>query len=205
MIITPELPRHAAAIESLLDTAFGPDRLSKTAYRLRDGVAPIPELCLVATGHDDLGNEVLKGTIRYWPVSIGEGKVPALLLGPIAVDPALQGSGLGSRLIRMTLSKAAAAGHRIVLLVGDAPYYQRFGFSRELTRALDFPGPVDLNRFLGLELAPGALDGVSGMVGRWTGNGGIGDGEAAAPTVSVPPKALPAVGLWHALPVHAPA
>ncbi|WP_431855701.1 GNAT family N-acetyltransferase [Azospirillum sp.] len=205
MIITPELPRHAAAIESLLDTAFGPDRLSKTAYRLRDGVAPIPELCLVALGHDDLGNEVLKGTIRYWPVSIGEGKVPALLLGPIAVDPALQGSGLGSRLIRMTLNKAAAAGHRTALLVGDAPYYQRFGFTRDLTQALQFPGPVDLNRFLGLELVPGALDGASGMVGRWNGNGGSGGGEAAAPMVPASPKALPAGGLWHALPVHAPA
>lgn len=175
MIITTELPRHATAIESLLDTAFGPERLSKTAYRLRDGVAPIQDLCLVALGHDDLGNETLRGTIRYWPVSIG-GTVPALLLGPIAVDPALQGSGLGSRLIRMTLNKAAAAGHKIVLLVGDAPYYQRFGFTRDLTRTLQFPGPVDMNRFLGLELAAGTLGSVSGMVGRWTG-----DGEEEAP------------------------
>lgn len=191
MIITPEEPRHAAAIETLLDTAFGPDRLQKTAYRLRDGIAPIPELCLAALGHDDLGNERLKGTIRYWPVSIG-GMTPALLLGPIAVDPALQGSGLGSKLIRMTLNKAATAGHRIVLLVGDAPYYERFGFTRALTRDLQFPGPVNLDRFLGLELVPGALDGVSGMVGRW--------GEAAEPAAPVPPKRLPAGGVWLARP-----
>ncbi|HYG89758.1 MAG TPA: N-acetyltransferase [Azospirillum sp.] len=193
MIITPEEPQHAAAIETLLDTAFGPDRQKKTAYRLRDGVAPIPELCLVALGHDDLGNERLKGTIRYWPVSIG-GMTPALLLGPIAVDPALQGSGLGSKLIRMTLNKAAAAGHRAVLLVGDAPYYERFGFTRALTQNLQFPGPVDLDRFLGLELVPGALDGVSGMVGRWP---AAADGmEVAAPTASAPPKVLPAGRVW---------
>lgn len=203
MIITPELPRHAAAIESLLDTAFGADRQTKTAYRLRDGVPPIHELCLVALGHDDLGNERLKGTIRYWPVSIG-GTTPALLLGPIAVDPALQGSGLGSRLIRMTLNRAAAAGHRAVLLVGDAPYYERFGFTRALTQAMQFPGPVDMNRFLGLELAPGALQGVSGMVGRCP-DLGADSGEVVAPMVPVPPKGLPAGGLWFAQPAYSPA
>jgi predicted N-acetyltransferase YhbS len=201
MIITPELPKHAVAIESLLDTAFGADRQTKTAYRLRDGVAPIRELCLVALGHDDLGNERLKGTIRYWPVSIG-GTTPSLLLGPIAVDPALQGSGLGSRLIRMTLNMAAAAGHRSVLLVGDAPYYARFGFTRELTQSMQFPGPVNLDRFLGLELVPGALQGVSGMVGRWTECGE--SGEAAAPMVPTPPRHLPAGGLWLARPAYSP-
>ncbi|HYH21716.1 MAG TPA: N-acetyltransferase [Azospirillum sp.] len=166
MIITTEETQHAPLIEALLDTAFGPERHTKTAYRLRDGVDPIPELCLVALDHDEHGNETLEGTIRYWPVTIGEG-TPALLLGPIAVSPRWQGGGLGSKLIRMTLNKAAAAGHRIVLLVGDAPYYARFGFSRQATLGLALPGPVDLDRFLGLELVPGALDGVSGMVGRW--------------------------------------
>ncbi len=172
MLITAEQPRHAAAIETLLDTAFGSDRQKKTAYRLRDGVAPRHELCLVALDYDDQGNERLRGTIRYWPVLVGSA-TPALLLGPIAVDPVLQGSGLGSTLIRTTLSKAAAAGHRAVLLVGDAPYYERFGFTQALTQVLHFPGPVDLRRFLGLELAPGALDGVSGMVGRWLAREGM--------------------------------
>ncbi len=165
MIITTEEPRHAAAIEALLDKAFGPGRFTKTAYRLREGVDPIADLCLVAIDHDEDGNETLEGTIRYWPVTIG-GSVPALLLGPIAVAPHWQGGGLGSKLIRMSLNKAAAAGHRIVLLVGDAPYYNRFGFTRDLTLPLSLPGPVDLDRFLGLEMVPGALKGVSGMVGR---------------------------------------
>lgn len=165
MIISLEEPRHAAAIEALLDRSFGPDRFKKTAYKLRDGVDPIPELSLVAIEHDELGNEVLEGTIRYWPVTIG-GAVPALLLGPIAVSERLQGGGLGSKLIRMSLNKAAALGHRSVILVGDAPYYARFGFTRDLTLGMALPGPVDLDRFLGLELVPGALDGAVGMVGK---------------------------------------
>ena len=165
MIITLEEARHAAAIEALLDRSFGPDRFKKTAYRLREGVTPLPELSLVAIEHDEMGNEVLEGTIRYWPVTIG-GTVPALLLGPIAVAGHLQGSGLGSKLIRMSLNKAAALGHRAVILVGDAPYYARFGFSRERTLGMQMPGPVDPDRFLGLELVPGALAGAAGLVGR---------------------------------------
>ncbi len=170
MIISLEEPRHAAAIETLLDRSFGPDRFKKTAYKLRDGVDPIPELSLVAIEHDEFGNEILEGTIRYWPVTIGGpvagSGVPALLLGPIAVTERLQGGGLGSKLIRMSLNKAAALGHRAVILVGDAPYYARFGFTRELTLGMALPGPVDLDRFLGLELAPGALAGAAGMVGK---------------------------------------
>lgn len=198
MIITTEEPRHSAAIEALLDRSFGSDRHNKTAYRLRDGVAPLPDLGLVALEHDDHGEEVLQGTIRYWPVSIG-GFVPALLLGPIAVSPHLQGAGLGSKLIRMSLNKAAAAGHRIVLLVGDAPYYSRFGFSRRLTMDLQLPGPVDLDRFLGLEIVPGALDGVSGMITPWTSTA---PGDLAIP---VPGAFATAAGfaqtrLWYARP-----
>jgi len=179
MIITTEETQHAPMIEALLDTAFGPERHTKTAYRLREGVDPIPELCLVALDHDEHGNETLEGTIRYWPVVIGNG-TPALLLGPIAVSERWQGGGLGSKLIRMTLNKAAMAGHRIVLLVGDAPYYARFGFSRQLTLGLQLPGPVDLDRFLGLELVPGGMDGVTGMVGR----GPISDRAAEVPLPS---------------------
>ena len=174
MIISLEEPRHGAAIEALLDRSFGPDRFKKTAYKLRDGVDPIPELSLVAIEHDEFGNEILEGTIRYWPVTIagpvagpvaGSG-VSALLLGPIAVTERLQGGGLGSKLIRMSLNKAAALGHRAVILVGDAPYYARFGFTRDLTLGMALPGPVDLDRFLGLELVPGALAGAVGMVGK---------------------------------------
>lgn len=165
MIISLEESRHAAGIEALLDRSFGPDRFKKTAYKLRDGVDPIPELSLVAIEHDELGNEILEGTIRFWPVTIG-GTVQALLLGPIAVSERLQGGGLGSKLIRMSLNKAAALGHKAVILVGDAPYYERFGFSRSLTLGMQMPGPVDLDRLLGLELVPGALAGATGMIGK---------------------------------------
>lgn len=176
MMISLEEPRHDAAIEALLDRSFGPDRFKKTAYKLREGVAPIPELGFVAIEHDELGNEILEGTIRYWPVTIG-GTVPALLLGPIAVSDRLQGGGLGSKLIRMSLNKAAALGHRAVILVGDAPYYARFGFTRDLTLDMALPGPVDLDRFLGLELVPGALAGAAGMV-----TAPMADDDCAAPT-----------------------
>ena len=160
MQIIAELPEHAPAIEVLLDIAFGGARAAKTVYRLRQGVAPLADLCFVA--HE---GGVLQGTIRYWPVTIGEA-LPALLLGPIAVAEERRSEGLGAVLIEHSLARAAALGHRIVLLVGDAPYYGRFGFRRDLALGLTLPGPVDLERFLALDLAPGALEGVSGAVGR---------------------------------------
>ena len=159
MQIIAEQPEHAPAIEALLDLSFGSGRAAKTVYRLRQGVAPIPELCFVA-----VEAEVLQGTIRYWPVTLA-GTLPALLLGPIAVAEERRSEGLGAVLIEHSLAQAAKLGHRIVLLVGDAPYYGRFGFRRDLALGLDLPGPVDLERFLGLDLVPGALDGVCGAVG----------------------------------------
>jgi predicted N-acetyltransferase YhbS len=165
MIITVEEPKHAAAIEALLDVSFGPDRFNKTAYRLRDGVDSIPALNLVAVDHDEHGREVVVGTIRYWPILVG-GTTQSILLGPIAVAAHLQGSGLGSKMIRMSLNKAVALGHQSVILVGDAPYYERFGFSRALTLGMEMPGPVDMNRLLGLELVEGSLAGAAGMIGK---------------------------------------
>ncbi|MFY8093461.1 MAG: GNAT family N-acetyltransferase [Niveispirillum sp.] len=165
MNITLEQPVHAAAIEKLLDSSFGPKRHTKTVYRLRKNVAPVADLCFVATDHDQAGNEVLLGTIRYWPVMLGNA-VQALMLGPIAIDPAHRSAGLGGKLIRHSLEAAKALGHRIVILVGDAPYYVRFGFQRDLVSGLSLPGPVDPSRFQGLELVEGALTGVTGMVGR---------------------------------------
>lgn len=167
MIITAETADHGAAIERLLDLTFGIDRHQKSSYRLRDGVPAVSELCTVAVEHDDFGNEELVGTIRFWEVMAGKINgcpVKALLLGPIAVKPTLQGSGLGSKLIRICLNKAAAAGYRSVLLVGDESYYSRFGFSRTLTLGLGMPAPTDPNRFLGLELTDGALAGAIGPV-----------------------------------------
>jgi predicted N-acetyltransferase YhbS len=163
MTISFEQPVHAASIERLLDDSFGPDRLSKTAYRLREGVAPVDGLSLVSL---DAATGALDGTIRFWPILIG-GAVPSLLLGPIAIAADKRGTGIGGALIRTGVARAAALGWRSVLLVGDAPYYSRFGFTRELTRGMLMPGPVDYDRLLGLELVPGALAGVTGMIGPW--------------------------------------
>lgn len=164
MQILPEQPRHAASIEALLEESFGSDRYKKTVYRLREGVDPIADLCLVAEEDDGF----LRGTLRFWPIDIvddatGE-RIPALLLGPIAVHGGLRKTGVGTLLMTEGLAKARELGHQIVLLVGDEPYYSRFGFRRNLAETLRLPGPVDLERFLGLELVNGALDGVHGLV-----------------------------------------
>jgi predicted N-acetyltransferase YhbS len=161
MIPLPEHPSDAPAIERLLDRCFPPGRHARTVYRLREGVDPVAELSLVL--RDDAGR--LVGTVRQWPVLLG-GIEPSLLLGPVAVEPDLQGHGLGAALVRATLVRAAALGHRSVILVGDAPYYARFGFRREHAAALALPGPVDPARFLGLELAPGSLAHAAGLVTR---------------------------------------
>ncbi|MBI1208878.1 MAG: GNAT family N-acetyltransferase [Azospirillum sp.] len=161
MIIVDEQPGHAGAIETLLDTAFGPERNGKTVYRLRQSVAPAAGLSLIA-----LEGSTLAGTIRYWPILLA-GSVPALLLGPIAVASDLRCRGVGARLIGRSLNRAAALGHRAVILVGDAPYYEPFGFSRQTTLGLTLPGPVDYNRLLGLDLVPGTLDGLNGPISRW--------------------------------------
>jgi predicted N-acetyltransferase YhbS len=112
--------------------------------------------------------DVLAGAIRQWPVRIGVPGHPALLLGPVAVHPTHQGEGLGALLIGESLHRAEARGWTRVILVGDAPYYGRFGFTREAARALDYPPPTNPDRLLARALAPGAFDGVAGMVSRWT-------------------------------------
>jgi predicted N-acetyltransferase YhbS len=155
---TIELERDgdAIAIERILDEAFGSERHRKTAQRLREGQTPV--LSLVA--RDD-GR--LIGTLRFWSVRIGR-RHRALLLGPVAVDVAYRSRGVGAWLINTGLARAQAMGHRAVILVGDAPYYGRFGFSTVLTEGMMLPGPVDRARFLGLELEDGALARVSGRV-----------------------------------------
>jgi len=154
----PERPHTVAARERLLDLAFGPARRAKTSERLREGRMPAPGLAISA-----LDGRTLVGTVRLWSVDAGPGR-PALLLGPLAVDPALRGEGIGTRLMKDALAEAARRGHGAVLLVGDAPYYERFGFSAELTGDLALPGPYERERFLGLELVSGALEGASGLV-----------------------------------------
>jgi len=160
MKIVVEKDIHKAAVERLVADAFGPERFAKAVYRLRDGVAHDASLALVAV---DRG--VVVGTLRFWPVDIA-GATPALLLGPLVTAPARQGEGIGSRLMRAGLARAAAQGHRIVVLVGDEPYYRRFGFARALARRLNLPGRVDPARFLARELVAGSLAGASGLIGR---------------------------------------
>ena len=160
-----EKPDDGAEVEWLLDLAFAPGRAALSSYQLRDGVEPIHALCTIA--RDEY--KVLAGAIRYWPVRIGEAGHPALLLGPIAVHPTRQGEGLGALLIGDSLARAAEAGWTRALLVGDAPYYARFGFSTDVTRALDFPRPYNPERLLGKSLSPGAFDGCYGLVRRCSG------------------------------------
>lgn len=147
------------AREALLNRAFGKSRRRKTSERLREGRLPADGLAFTAT--DAKGRFV--GTVRLWDVIAGSAG-PALLLGPLAVDCRQQGKGIGAELMRRALNEARVKGHAAVILVGDAPYYGRFGFSASAVADLHLPGPVERGRFLGLELAPGALDGAEGLV-----------------------------------------
>ncbi len=143
-------------VEALYDLCFAPGREALSSYRLRDGVNPVAELSLVAR---DAGG-ILGGAIRYWPVLVGGADV--LLLGPVAVHPTRQGEGLGGYLIRESLAIASAAGWERVLLIGDAPYYGRFGFVR--LEGVVMPPPTDPARVLGRALVEGAWGGVHGDV-----------------------------------------
>jgi len=143
-------------VEALYDLCFAPGREALSSYRLRDGVDPIAQLCLVARDID----EILAAAIRYWPVRVG--RYDALLLGPIAVHPTRQGEGLGRLLISESLGKAKEAGWQRVLLVGDGPYYKRFGF--EKCTDLELPPPTNPERILGLALVTGGWDSVEGAV-----------------------------------------
>jgi predicted N-acetyltransferase YhbS len=161
--ILKETPQDSAEVEFLYDLAFAPGRTALSSYRLREGVEPVAGLSLVA--RDEY--EVLAGAIRYWPVRVGAAGVPALLLGPVAVHPTRQGEGLGALLISASLHRALELGWTRVILVGDEPYYCRFGFSRDAARALDYPPPTNPDRLLARALAPGAFDGAAGMVRKW--------------------------------------
>ena len=155
--IRGERASDVAAREALLDASFGDDRYLRTCQRLRDGQTPAEGLALSA-----LSQGRLVGTVRLWRVSAGG--VPALVLGPLAVDPSCRKLGIGAALVRRALAAAKARGHGAVLLLGDAPYYGRFGFSARKTGELRLPGPFEPDRLLGLELREGALDGAWGMI-----------------------------------------
>jgi predicted N-acetyltransferase YhbS len=150
-----ESPDLAAAIDRLHERAFGPGRFARSAFRLREGADPLPEMCFVARVAT-----LLVGSVRISPIRIGG--VPAVLLGPLTVEPAFMGQGIGSTLMQAALDAAREHGHRLVMLVGDEPYYGRFGFRRVPEGRVVLPGPVDPRRVLVCELVAGAFDGVEG-------------------------------------------
>jgi predicted N-acetyltransferase YhbS len=145
-------------VEALYDTCFAPGRTALSSYRLREGVSPVAGLSLVA--RDRLG--ILAGAIRFWPVLVGGH--PTLLLGPVAVHPTRQGEGLAALLIVTSLERAGPLGWARVMLVGDAPYYGRFGFAR--LDGVIMPPPTNPDRVLGHELVEGAWDAIAGEVTR---------------------------------------
>ncbi|TFV36630.1 N-acetyltransferase [Bradyrhizobium frederickii] len=155
--IRSERAVDVAAREALLDASFGEDRHGRTCQRLRDGRAPAAGLALSAVREGKL-----VGTVRLWHVSAG-GR-PALVLGPLAVDPACRELGIGAALMHQALAAARARGHEAVILLGDASYYARFGFSAEKTARLSLPGPFERDRLLAIEFTDGALDGAEGMI-----------------------------------------
>jgi len=150
-------------IAGLLDQAFGNDRLNKAAYRLREGVAALPELSFVIRKGD-----MLQASLQFWPILIKDGdhKIEAILLGPIAVRADCRGLGIGLKLMTYGLNKAKELGHQRVILVGDEAYYNKVGFTRDLAMGLDMPGCADKARLLAQELVPGSLKGVTGVISK---------------------------------------
>ncbi|MCO4315691.1 N-acetyltransferase [Phyllobacterium sp. 21LDTY02-6] len=162
--IVNELPQDQAAREELLDRAMGPGRRRKSSEKLRRGRLPSEGMAFVARDADGR----LLGTVRLWDIQAGHDAlglpIRALLLGPLAVDPSIKGSGIGAGLMRHAIAEAARLGHGAILLVGDPEYYERFGFSGANTTSLAMPGPVERHRFLALELRTGHLAGAHGVL-----------------------------------------
>jgi predicted N-acetyltransferase YhbS len=155
--IRSERASDVAAREALLDACFGANRQLRTCQRLRDGRAPAEGLALSVVRRGRL-----IGSVRLWHVSAGG--IAALMLGPIAVDPSCRKLGVGAALMNHALAAAAARGHGAVILLGDAAYYARFGFSAHKAANLSLPGPFERERLLGLELRDDALDGAGGLI-----------------------------------------
>jgi predicted N-acetyltransferase YhbS len=157
LLILPEQPDDDPAIERLCERTFGPGRFARTAYRLREDNPHRRELSFTAR----IGT-LLVGSVRLTPIRIGG--TPALFLGPLTVEPPFRGHGIARGLVDATLAAARKAGAKLVLLVGDEPYYGPMGFKQVPRGKVALPGPVDPDRILVAELAPGAFDGVEGMV-----------------------------------------
>ena len=157
LTILPETADDALAIERLHERTFGPGRYARSAYRIREGRGHVFELSFTAR----IGS-LLVGSVRLTPICIGE--TPALLLGPLTVEPPFRERGVGTALIERALKDAKVAGHAMVVLVGDEPFYGKLGFKRIPKGQVKMPGPVDPARLLVAELKAGAFEGVSGLV-----------------------------------------
>lgn len=153
--LRPELPEDLAAVDALHAEAFGPGRFARTAFRLREGVPHDPRLSFSA-----LIDGTLVGSVWLTPMRIGN--TPALLLGPLTVSPLVKHKGIGRALMKRAMEEATAAGHALVLLVGDEPYYGPFGFKMVPPGSIEMPGPVDPRRLLIAELVPGAAQNAKG-------------------------------------------
>lgn len=147
-------------IFGLVERALGENWTTRSSHQLRIGRNPLKDLSLLALLNGDL-----VGSVRLWPICAGDAG-PALLLGPLAVEPSLHGLGLGQAMLRQVIDLAASKGHGGIILVGDAPYYERVGFSAKPTWHLRMPGRYDQNRLLGYELIDGYLSGHEGVITR---------------------------------------
>ena len=159
LIPSEQFPPDHAEVETLLDLAFGGSRRTKTSYRLREGNTAADGLSLV-TREDGFG---ITGSISFWPLIIGESQTPAILLGPLAIHPERQNQGLGKVLLHESLARSRAWGHKLIILIGDAPYYLKSGFQYVPRGQIDMPGPIDPKRLLYLDLVPGALVEAQGL------------------------------------------
>jgi len=157
LTILPETAGDALAIERLHERTFGPGRYARSAFRIREGREHVLELSFTAR----IGT-LLVGSLRLTPICIGE--TPALLLGPLTVEPPFRERGVGGTLIKRALKEAESKGHKLVVLVGDEPFYGKSGFKRIAKGRVKMPGPVDPARLLVAELVPGAFEGVSGLI-----------------------------------------
>ena len=157
LTILPETAADEAAVERLHERTFGPGRFARTAFRIREGRTHMLDLSFTAR----VGT-LMVGSVRLTPVCIGD--TPALLLGPLTVEPPFRSHGVGSALIGRALKEAQVKGHKLVILVGDEPVYAKSGFKRIPKGQVKMPGPVDPARLLVAELVAGAFEGVSGLI-----------------------------------------
>lgn len=160
-----ERPGDSWEVENLLDLAFAPGRMALSSYKLRDRVRPVSRLCTIARDEYD----TVVGAIRVWPVQVGTERLPSVLVGPVAVHPTRQGEGLGALLMLEMLESAAGAGWMHAILVGDEPYYRRFGFTRNAGKDLQFPPPTSPERVLARAFPKGNGVDLAGEVQRWQG------------------------------------